>query len=208
MKIIDNALSSSVFNLLEDTVLRYEFPWHFSPITYPFGVLASNNPHPFNFTNYPITDGKAQSEFGVLLHPIILDCIDKIGYPADQIFRVRIALQPRTPAQYTNDPHIDLGFPHRVGILYLTDSNSPTTIYNERYDFNLDKSKYSDFAGASYGYFKENYLGKQTVLGEIIPKRNRLLGFDGGQYHASATPDDVDRRIIINIAYGMAKDAQ
>lgn len=59
MKIIDNALSPSVLNLLEDKLLKYDFPWHYSPITYPFGKLISNNPHPFNFTNYPIVDGEA-----------------------------------------------------------------------------------------------------------------------------------------------------
>jgi hypothetical protein len=192
MKIIDNALSLSVLNLLENKILEYDFPWHYSPITYPFGKLTSTNPHPFNFTNYPIIDGQTQNDIGVLL----------------QIFRVRVVLQPRTCGQYTNDPHIDLPFPHRVGILYLTDSNSPTVIYNEKYDFNLDKSKYEDFASASFEYFKENYLGKETVLQTVTPQRNRLLGFDGGHYHASATPNDVDRRVIINIAYGMAKDAQ
>jgi hypothetical protein len=207
MKIIDNALSASVLNLLEDKLLRYDFPWHYSPITYPFGKLISNNPHPFNFTNYPIVDGQAQNDIGVLLQPILFDCIDKLGHPADQIFRVRVVLQPRTCGQYTNDPHIDLPFPHRVGILYLTDSDSPTVIYNEKYDFDLDKSKYDDFANASYGYFKENYLGKESVLETVTPRRNRLLGFDGGHYHASATPHDVDRRVIINVAYGMAKDA-
>jgi hypothetical protein len=206
MKIIDNALSPSVFKMLEDTVLHYNFPWHFSPITYPFGTLISNNPHPFNFTNYPIVDGQPQNDFGILLQPILLDLIDKMGHSSDTIFRVRLALQPRTLGQYTNDPHIDLEFPHRVGILYLTDSNSPTVLYNEKYDFNLDKSKYADFAAASYGYYKNNYLGKETVLEKVMPKRNRLLSFDGGQYHASATPDDVDRRVIINFTYGLAKD--
>jgi len=208
MKIIHNATSSLIFNLLEDTLLRYNFPWHYSPITYPFGTLISNNPHPFNFTNYPIVDGKIQNDVGALLQPILLDCIDKLGYPCDQIFRVRVVLQPRTAEQYTNDPHIDLPFPHRVGILYLTDSNSPTVIYNEKYDFYLKKTKYNDFPTASFSYFKENYLGRETILHAVSPQRNMLLGFNGEHYHASATPNDVDRRVIINFTYGMLTDAE
>ena len=201
MKIIDNVLPSSVLTLLENKILGYDFPWHYSSITYPFGKLNSDNPHPFNFTHYPIVDNQVQTPIGEMLQPILFDLIEKLGHQNAELVRVRIVLQPRTSGQFTNDPHIDLPFPHQVGILYLTDSESPTIIYNEKYDFNLDKSKYQDFANASFGYFNDYYLGKETVLKTVVPRRNRLLGFNGEHYHASATPADVDRRIIINFTY-------
>jgi len=206
MKIIDNAVSPAIIALLERKILDYDFPWHYSPITYSFDKLNSTNPHPFNFTHYPITNSQPHNQIGEMLQPILLDLIDKLGHTVKEIIRVRIVLQPRTTGQYVNDPHIDMPDPHQVGILYLIDSDSPTVIYNEKYDFNLDKSKYEDFADASFSYFKENFLGNETILHKVAPRRNRLLGFNGEHYHASATPNDVDRRVIINFTYTIEED--
>ena len=203
MKTYDNILSESVFELLSEKVMGFEFDWHWSAITYPFGRLNTDNPNPFNLTHYPIANGRPCTQFGEFLEPILYDAIDRTGDRIKEIYRVRVVNQPRTFGQYTNDPHIDLPWPHNVGIIYLNDTNSPTVIYKEKFPFDTDQSKWDDFPQASFGYFKDNFLGYETVVERVIPKRNRLLTFDGGHYHASATPDDVDRRVIINFTYSI-----
>jgi len=201
MIIIDNLLSPSVFKLVTDIVESNTFPWYYSKTTYQHTDINTDKPTTFNFTNYPLDNSQKHTPFASTLEPLLFAAIEQTGAQVDEIFRIRVAMQTKIDKIYTNDPHIDMPFPHTAAILYLTDSTAPTKIYNETYDFHTDFSKYKDFSDASYGYFMEKYSGVSTVAKEVEAKANRFVCFDGAHYHSSSSPTDEDRRIIINFDF-------
>ena len=69
-----------------------------------------------------------------------------------------------------NTPHIDYPDPHIVLLYYVNDSSGPTTFYNRKF----------------------------KVKKEVMPKKGRILIFDGSIYHSSTPPTTNDYRCVIN----------
>ena len=101
------------------------------------------------------------------------------------------ACSRRTPrAALYHNAHVDFYLPHYNALYYVNDTDGDTFIFNETYDqVSLERS---------IEYTRER---KFTVARQISPKKGRMIGFDGKQYHASMHPKQSSHRIAIAFSF-------
>jgi hypothetical protein len=179
MKIIDNILPEEEFAILEHKVMG-KFPWYFGR-----KGNGSEEDNLFLYSWFHIITGGltwVEGEQGIFARTVYR-ILQLAGENVKDVFRVRMILNTATDKPYNAGAHVDRDGNHRTALLYINDSDGPTIIYNERESAITP----TDF----------------TVQAEVLPKRNRLLCFDGQQYHAGTTPTTVPRRVIMNINYSV-----
>lgn len=193
MIILDEALTPQVFTSIQSQIFSNSFPWFFTETSF---VSNSNCIHDTSFFHLAVSNSKLNSEYGPLLNLSLISILDKLNYQLSSIHRIRIGLlEPKIIGKYINKPHVDDFQPHMVGLLYLTDSNGETLIYNETYNSDLEL----DFIN----YSKQKYSDKFTIKETVESRRNRFVMFDGKHYHSSTCPTDVSRRIVINYNFSI-----
>jgi len=185
-----NALTPIVFEKVKQLVLSVDTPWY-STMTDYYSATPSKYSH--SWTHFAIMDGKSVSPLGDPLMIAALSALERSGQKVDQIMRIRLGLHSISPQQFTGGAHVDLPYPHMVGLLYLDDSDGDTQIYNEKYDFALGVD--------TYQYFQQVHKGQSTIKETSTPEENKLIWFDGLHYHASQSPTTAAKRIVININY-------
>ena len=180
MIIHDNILSNSDFNALEERVMG-GFPWY-------YGRKAKYNEeyiNPFLYGWYHIVGGPrvwVDGNDGVFKRSVY-SALETAGEKISEILRVRMIMNTITDKSYLTGAHTDQSIPHKTALLYMDDADGDTVIYKERYEPGEPEPEIF------------------TVIGEVNPKKNRLLIFDGLHYHAGTTPTKVARRVIMNINY-------
>lgn len=125
-------------------------------------------------------DGQIKSHLYNLVLPIVFNSVDKIGFKLHDIFQGRCFLQLPSNTG-TNNPHIDLGFPHLVCLYYVNDSDGDTVVYEQTSD-KVDEINVKN----------TTFTEKQRVS----PKKGRVLLFNGKYYHSSSSPAMTQRCII------------
>jgi hypothetical protein len=188
MEVIDNFLTHIDFKNLSSVIMGKQFPWYYTEtVSAPHGLFKPDT------INCKETDGffnnihnvftmqepsPAIELFGGFFH-----AIETLGYTPDDFYVLRLSMKfPKTG--YTDQtyqlPHVDFtDKPHDTLIFYLNDSDGNTRIFDQYYD----------------GSIPENF----TVKEQVKPVKNRLIKFDGFQYHTAANPVETSRRIIINL---------
>ena len=178
--IYDNVLGKKTFELVQkEIVYNKTFPWYIASTT--FDSKPTYEIFDFSWAHIIFKDGEIVSPVYSLLYPVLLSMFDKINQPINNIIRLRLALQTPIGKQYINDPHIDFNTPHQTALLYLNSSDGNTIIYNEIY------------SGTA--------INKFTIKEEVSPIENRLVIFNGLNYHSSQRPINCSHRIILNINY-------
>ena len=81
-----------------------------------------------------------------------------------------------------NLPHVDYPCPHISAVYYLNETDGDTWLFDQYYQENIDQKTY-------------------TVKQRITPKPNRLLMFDGLQYHTASNPIMHNNRLIANLNF-------
>lgn len=170
MRIYDDLVIESNRDKLEETLLDPKFPWYF--------VKRSSGAAPEidGFEDSPqlihkfIDDDKISSNY---IHEVMgllnWENILKVTGAPERIIRMKTNLLLRTQST-PNTPHIDYPDPHLVLLYYVNDSSGPTTFYNKKF----------------------------KVKKEVLPKKGRILIFDGSIYHSSTPPTTNDYRCVIN----------
>lgn len=188
MLIQDNFLPINDFKKLQSFVLSNEFPWFYSD-----RVSLPPGDHQFNDTYSKETDGfyhmlyaqdeESYSMFAKDFEGFFNKLFEEFGYSNKSILRARLGLK-MPKANHTKEnynlPHIDYNFPHDTVIFYLNDSDGNTRMFNEHELHSPMTNQY-------------------TVKDEIEPKENRILLFDGLQYHTASNPINTNRRVVLNI---------
>lgn len=187
MKIIKNAVGKNVFAKISDTVLDWQFPWYYGPTAYNFE--NKNSLYNYSYSNLSLSDGTPHNSIGEILALTLYNVCDGIEWDIQKILRIRIGSIPVTPKTIIHTPHIDLEFPHKTALLYLNDSDGNTNFYNLKYD--------TSAMIQSHDYYLKNKK-KMKIEKSITPEKNKLVIFDGIQYHSSSSPTTVDRRIVVN----------
>jgi len=91
------------------------------------------------------------------------------------------------------DPHVDQEIDHQVCIMYLnnlstTDTSGATLIFDQTFpDANLDEV--CDVGNVEL-------IKKFTIKEEIVPKKRKIICFDGKHYHTIRPPKNGDYRFI------------
>lgn len=191
MKVFDDVLKAGVFNRVSDTLLNFKMPWYYISTAYHESVEVSK--YGYSFQHVALIDGTDNSGLGEILHSVVLNALDNVGEKSLGIYRIRVGMFTITPEIVIHEPHVDFDEPHNTGVLYINDSDGPTTIYSERYDLASGIP--------SLDYYNTVLNKEKTILTQVDPKANRLVLFDGLHYHASSTPTLTARRIAINFNY-------
>jgi len=169
IKIINNVLNNSTFNLLQEEIFSNNFPWYF--LNCSAFTSTSNEDINFSFYHTILEDYKINSNYFNIVNLVALQLKDKFELDSYKIFRLRLGLTLSYGKEIINKPHIDCSNRiHKVILLYLNDSDGDT-------------------------YFYEN--GK--VINSITPEKNKAVLFDGNTYHSSSKPFKNSRRIVLNI---------
>jgi hypothetical protein len=146
----------------------------------------------FSHTVYHTNDGKpADPAMTALLLPLLFAFCDKAGRPFSRLLRIRLGLFPMTNIDALHhNPHVDFYQPHYNALYYVNDSDGDTVIFNETFD-DVPQDQSVAFARAQ----------KFTIAKRISPKKGKMIGFDGKQYHASMHPMRSSHRIAIAFSF-------
>ena len=193
MKIYENAIDPMLFDAVKSNIYHIDFPWYFSGTAYKYDE-ATMNYLDFSFSHMVYDSNKNyNSSVCDLLSITIHHALTKSGQKLKRIMRIRLGMIMANYINHVNQPHTDTDIPHMTGLIYLTTSNGPTVIYNEKYDIN------SNVLSREYG---ETTLNNNfTIMGKSECIENNMVCFDGLHYHSSTLPTDVPRRIAINFNY-------
>ena len=93
-----------------------------------------------------------------------------------EVLRAKLNLQTQitnNKPPFHNTPHIDAYYKHNVFMLYLNDSDGDTIFVDD------DKN----------------------IVKRVSPKKNRVVVFNGMNYHAGSHPYKSNKRIVLNVNY-------
>jgi|TARA_B110000503_G_scaffold65815_3_gene103354 hypothetical protein len=192
VKTLDNFMPEHEFLELKDIMMSNNFPWFYvEDVSLP--------PEDRHFVKDDLaleTDGfyhtlydresKQESFAHNLLRKFYQQVVEQLGYTSDHLIRSRMSLKlPKigfTPENY-NLPHVDYYYPHTSMIFYINDSDGDTRMFEQIFtENNPERNKFN-------------------VQHRISPKANRLVVFNGLQYHTASNPFLFSRRVIININF-------
>lgn len=155
------------------------FPWFYSKNT-AYGMVEDNHQlWDSSFSHVVAVDGHGDSpltEKSMLLAENICRSFD-LG--SLEVKRIRLGMMTKTPTNFTHNPHVDFAFPHLTALFYLTTCNGPTVLYDQKFP-------------------NDTFLKTQQL---VHSEENKVVIFDGLQYHASTTQTDKKQRIVMNINF-------
>ena len=189
--IVDNLLPAGYANDLEKDIMDRGFPWHFvKDVTY--NGYGSNG----GFAHVIYNLGEEPSPYMAFFKPIVYSIEQVYGGKIEKILRIRIGLllpDSRMETPY-DPPHVDFFLPHYTACDYVTDSDGDTVVFDQTAN-DLGSEFNEDIL---YSFTESATFTEQT---RCTPVKNRLLLFDGFNFHSSTRPKIADRRIVITVNF-------
>lgn len=208
--VVDDALPKTLYNSIKKMIYDDHFFWNTSSTTavttgivipgYENGFSFARNIYRVNENGIEDQDPKVTS----LLMAGFMCAADSAEISFKQFFRIRIGMITDKPFKHKfHYPHIDANWENTSALLYLTDCDAPTRIYNEIYDgsYNVAPNSPPPDEDPSTRFLKEKYNLQLTVKAEVPSRENRIVFFNGRSYHSSSIPTDTERRIAINFNF-------
>lgn len=197
-----DAVPVSLFLRIKRSVESETFPWFYTPTTaYTAAETSVENLYNGSFGHIALDNGRKNSEYSDILEAALLTALDGFGIELKTLHRIRVGFIPVCPVQTINPPHVDMVKPHKVGLLYLDDSDGDTIIYNEKYDPLVGGGPlYNDHRDILW-YYEKDLGGQVSVMQKISPEKNKMIVFDGYHYHSSSSPTKTKRRIAVNYVF-------
>lgn len=158
------------------------FPWYYSKNTAYDDLRPGENEFnlwDFSFSHNLYADGEPMSFIGEESTKLLKRICESFDLKLKEIIRIRAGLITRMPNQITHAAHVDYTYPHHTALFYITTCDAPTILYNQKYPNNI-------------------VLTEQC---RITAEENKVVVFDGLQYHSSTGPTDVKQRIVINFNF-------
>lgn len=187
-----DAVPDQLFRKIKGTVENDSFPWFYASTSAYDGNKDLETLYNGSFGHIAYNNGKL-SPISDYLEAALLVSLDKFSMRVQTLKRIRIGCIPVSAVPTINPPHVDIGTPHKVALLYLNDSDGDTILYNEHYNCGTHFS--------SSDYYQYTLGGKTTVETTITPEENKMIVFDGLQYHSSSAPLKTKRRIAVNYVF-------
>ena len=168
--IVDDFLPANLHAQLQNLMMGYEFPWHFSR-----AVSHKQDKGQYYFVHnvYGCSEtdrsydapGIVESRYFEKMEAIIHFIEEKLKFQTHRLLRIRCNMYTNQNINVAHDQHVDHQQPHMTAIYYLNTNNGPTTIGDE----------------------------------DVESVANRLVLFDGLIEHNSNLQTDVPQRVNINI---------
>jgi hypothetical protein len=189
-KIIDNALPAGVFKKLQDEILGFGFPWHYGRRVSP-DDSSDTNPYMIGWV-HTVSDLGLEAKYSQELYEEISKALFSTLDDIIEIGRIRLICNTKSEEPSITHPHVDFDHAHQTALLYLNDSDGPTILYNEKYNPALG-------IGSREKY--KSIKDRLTVGATIEPQENRLIVFNGLNYHSGTVPVTTARRVVMNVNY-------
>jgi hypothetical protein len=191
----DDFLGESYSDRLLNVALSPLFRWKFEPfdVTYGSALPESRKQYSNSGWVHHLLQEEEYSEFLNLYVPLLDNIQDFLGTKCS-FNRLRVAMHQNTMGSPKhNNPHTDYEDDHYVAIYYLNDSDGDTVLFKE----------YDDPHSGSVKQRWENSISINnfTIDKTVTPKKNRLMIFDGHQFHASSHPKESNYRLILNVNF-------
>ena len=171
MKVIDNKVSKTLQNKIEEYFLHDNFPWYYNNNSLGKHVpkkcknITKDSFNEFQLTHKFVDEGRVNSPHT----NIIMNLLNELDMEGTPILRCKANLKFRTNTRKKHNIfHMDHKDPHKVMIYYVNDSDGDTFLK----------------------------IGKS--IKRVSPKKGRVLCFDGKTMHAANHPRKTNKRLIIN----------
>jgi len=193
--IIDNFVGKSYSDRLFNVAISPVFQWKFEAIDVTYGTSLPSNRKQYANTGWVhhLLQDDDYSEFLNLYVPLLDNIQDTVGTKCS-FTRLRVAMHQNTiGSPKYNNPHTDYQDDHYAAIYYLNDSDGDTVLFKEYDD--------PDSGSVNQRWERNRSMTDFTIQETVTPKQNRLLIFDGHQFHASSHPKESNYRIILNVNF-------
>ena len=186
--VIDNFMPDEYFRQIQTFLLSSSFPWFYSH------NISTGMEKPDGIENAIDSAAFAHKVFGKwenqksLAYDAFLPLVNKIENHLEnthELIWLRAVLtnyQHGFASHNYNLPHVDYPCPHISAVYYLNETDGDTWIFDQYYQGKVDPKNY-------------------TVKQRVNPKPNRLLIFDGLQYHTASNPVTHNSRLIANLNF-------
>jgi len=201
--ILDNIIEEELQNQIEDAI--FDCKWKFlmdntCDYNAKMGIKYRKFLNPFEFDISPSISSNIQKNQKLLnlFYPIIEKTCNHIEFNLEIIYRCIAGIQGvqviRKESKISTI-HINQKQPHLVLLYYVNDSDGETILFDKTIN---------DIEDPSMMYLDEKY--QFNVVNKIMPKKGRILLFDGRTYHAASSPTKGMRCIITLDLFGEFKD--
>ena len=171
MKVIDNKVSKTLQNKIEEYFLHDNFPWYYNDnslgkhVPKKYKTITKDSFNEFQLTHKFVDEGRVNSPHT----NIIMNLLSELDMEGTPILRCKANLKFKTNTRKKHNIfHMDHKDPHKVMIYYVNDSDGDTFLK----------------------------IGKS--IKRVSPKKGRVLCFDGKTMHAANHPRKTNKRLIIN----------
>lgn len=186
------AVPDQLFRKIKGIIEGDSFPWFYASTSAYDGNKELETLHNGSFGHIAYNGGKI-TPISDLLEAALLVALDKFSMQLNTLKRIRVGYIPIAAKDTINPPHVDILTPHKVALLYLNNSDGDTLLYNEHYSSGGQLS--------SSDYYQYTLGGHVTVDTAVTPVENKMIIFDGLQYHSSSAPIKTKRRIAVNYVF-------
>jgi hypothetical protein len=185
----DDFLGPQEFKYIQDSILGLS--WYYREDI----VFSQPGRSCFGF-HRPIFDDDGVHISGLYEMSVMLatKLLDQNNLKLKQLRRIRLGMFTKYTESIRHAAHVDYEDPHYTALFYLTTNNGYTSFY--------EKIKTSNEP-----YLTDHEPSKE-ILGQelrVMPKKNKIVLFDGLRYHASSTQTDNNLRIVMNINFTVDK---
>jgi hypothetical protein len=212
MQVIDNFFPEEQFKELQKRILSPSMPWYYiSNISVPTYLMADDPlaiESPAIQTKLYDREMETETEEYLTLKPYFTYMMHKLGYTNNNLLRIRaVSTWPQkgvTEENY-NIPHVDQSGPHQTIVFYLNDADGDTRLFHQKQQVLPSSIKRldDDATDEEKAHYASFFIRSGfTVEHRVTPKANRLLIFDGLQYHTSGHPLNCERRVVLNLNIG------
>jgi hypothetical protein len=188
-QIIEDCLPPSLFKKLQSNLMNFDRNYFYfaEGTAYNGGEMGPPSLLDSSFFHNMIIEGEPCSPYSEMVHDAILVACDRAGRTVDKITRARLGLVTATESTFTHEKHIDFSYPHTTGLLYLNSSDGDTTLYSSIHEEGLS--------------IFEQAAEEMDVVQKITPRENRVVFFNGFQFHSSSTPTKTTYRLVLSFNF-------
>lgn len=190
MIIINDFLPKDYYSLLYALTMSGDFDWYYSYATLTQPLFGKSVKESVQFNHSFFIDNEKRN-FYDMIEPIYY-ALEEHGLKPKTIYRTKanMLMQEKDyPDNTHHGPHPDHPIPNTLTMIYyLNDSDGDTYLFKENYLDHLDF---------------EDYIDSLTIETRVTPKANSAFIFDATQLHASSPPRETDRRVVINVVFGI-----
>ena len=153
-------------------------------------IADKANKYSFARTVFGRKDGTKLPEFEICVANITF-MLASTGISINGLKRIRFGLLTGADRKIVNTPHVDFYEPHLTGLFYFNDSDGETVFYKKIHDLEMDPHSVPQWVTT----WADDPNAVET---KIECKENRLILFNGLNYHSSTRPTDVSKRVAMN----------